>query len=131
MIRFGGSFAPPLSDESLAKYKAIIDGLDSSPVKDAMAVLLNCCNQWWAQPESAGEGKLHSSGVGTVIMLDDPIAVALEPHIPWRNELDMMRTLFETIRPDNQKELRDAAFHLLWHGYELEMGREPLTNDKL
>jgi hypothetical protein len=132
MTRYGGSFAPPLSDELLNSYKTMIDALPASAVKDAMATLHNCCSKWWELPESVGApGKPHPCGVGIIVDLDRPIAEALDEHIPWPHELEAMKGLFEQISPASQKELRDAAHHLLWHAIELERDREPLTNDKL
>ena len=52
--RFGGSFAPALTDSLLADYTALIEALGPSPLRDALRILLNCCNKWWEQPESAG-----------------------------------------------------------------------------
>jgi hypothetical protein len=50
--------------------------------------------------------------------------------VPWRYEIEAMQRLFDGIDPA-EKELRDAAFHLLWFVTELERDREPVTNDKL
>ena len=127
----GGSFAPPLSDDILAAYRALIDALPASPIKDAMLTLHNCCAQWWEQPESTGEGKPHPCGRGCMVALDAPIAAALWDHVPWAEELAMMQALFDGIDPVAQRDLRNAAFHLLWHAKELEMDREPMTADKL
>jgi len=125
--RIGGSFAPPLTDERLAEYRKLIDGLDDSPVKDAMTELLTCCEAWRELPESKGVGTRHPLGP-TVVPLDAEIAKALWEKIPWREELEMMGVLFGKIP---QGELRNAAHHLLWFGVELEQDREPLTNDRL
>jgi hypothetical protein len=129
--RIGGSFAPPLSDETIVHYKSI--ALGASPeVREAMQVLLNCVERWWALPESGPEGsRPHPSGRGTIVPLDDPIAAELEPHIPWKHELEMYQKLFDGIDPVSQRDLRNAAFHVLWHAKELELDREPLTADKL
>lgn len=128
----GGSFAPPLTDESMAAYKSLIDAQPPSAVKDAMATLHNCCGVWWNLPESNGTAtQKHPVGVGLIVKLHDDHAKALEPNIPWDHELDAIQALFETIPNETQKPLRDAAFHLLWHVKELSLGREPLTNDKL
>lgn len=130
--RIGGSFAPPLSDAKLAEYAAMVDSLPPSPVKDHMATLLHCCNQWWELPESNGTRvRAHPVGVGTIVDLHPEIMSKLEPHIPWMEELDMMAGVFEAISAETHKPLRDAAFHLLWHAKELCLDREPLTADKL
>lgn len=127
----GGSFAPPLTEEKFDAYADIINGLDPSPVKDAMNVLFKCCSEWWDLPESTGEAREHGSGIGSIVDLDEPVRVKLDEHIPWAHELDAMARLFDSIDPVRQKELRDAAHLLLWHVRELDLGREPITADKL
>lgn len=132
MGQIGGSFAPPLSDQLIAQYRALIDNLDPrSQIKDAMQKCLKCCEEWWKLPDSSGAGKPHPVGVGTIVDLDKPIADALWEHIPWKEELEGYKAMFDTIDPVGQRDLRNAAHHLLWHAIELEMDREPLTSDKL
>ena len=83
----GGSFAPPLTDELLAKYRTQIDALPvQSAVRDAMEKLYRCCSVWWELPESTGKSKPHQSGRGAIQDLDKPIADALWDHIPWSGE---------------------------------------------
>lgn len=137
----GGSFAPPLTDELLTKYEALISGLDpKSPIREAMGKLLLCCKEWWGLPDSTGGGNLHPSGRGSIISLDESAKKALWEYIPWsrrsmpngeEGELDLMHRLFDGINPVKQKELRDAAYHLLWHVVELDLDREPITLEKL
>lgn len=127
----GGSFAPPLTDELLTKYEALTASA-SAEVKDAMTELLACCRAWWSLPESSPKGRQpHPSGMGVHNPLDQEIADQLDPVIPYARELKSMGDLFDTIDTTSQKELRDAAFHLLWHAKELEIGREPITTDTL
>ena len=142
----GGSFAPPLSDELIAKYEAMIDALSADdPIRDAMTKLLHCCGVWWDLPESKRAGSPHMSGRGSVVPLEHEHKAALFDAIPWshrslprdaqgnptRGELDHMGDLFETISNETRRELRDAAHHLLWHVHELDLDREPITTDKL
>ena len=52
---------------------------------------------------------------------------------PWMRELDLLSTpradgLFDGL-PSG--ELRDMAFHLLWHVKEITLDREPMTRDKV
>jgi hypothetical protein len=129
--RFGGSFAPPLTDEKLAAYKQFADAAADPQIRDAMLVLHNCAAQWWEQPESTGDGRPHPSGRGVIVDLDQPIAAALFDHIPWKDELDVFAARFDGIDAVASKELRDAAFHLLWFARELDLDREPLTANKL
>lgn len=125
----GGSFAPPLSDEQLAAYKALAEST-AGPVGDAMRTLLKCCLNWWNLPESTTVSKLHSSGRGQIVPLDEPIKAALYDDIPWDHELAAIQSLFDGI-PAGHKALRDAAFHCLWVVKELNLDREPITADKL
>lgn len=127
----GGSFAPPLTDALLADYREMINGLPESFVKDILLILLNCCEKWWGLPDSLGAGSPHPVGGGiTMVPLSDENATKLFDHIPWKEELDGMKQILETI-PSSDKKLRDCAFHLLWHVIELEEDREPITIDKL
>lgn len=138
----GGSFAPPLSDDLLAKYRATIDGLDAGPVRDALDTLYKCCAQWWELPESSGDEnggrRAHTSGMGTIVPLDKKLAGDLYDAIPWTHELNAMGGyttdrgqyvpgLFDDLTGD----VRAAAFHLLWHVKELDLDREPITADQL
>jgi hypothetical protein len=130
--RIGGTFAPPLSDELLANYKAMIDALPDSPVKEAMSTLHTCCAKWWELPESDTAPQRHPTGAAIpVVALSADNARVLWDHIPWKEELEMLKGLFERINPRTEQPLRNAAFHLLWHAIELENDREPLTADKL
>jgi hypothetical protein len=143
----GGSFAPPLSDAKLKRYKELITKLPAGPLKDCLSKLYKCCSVWWEIPVSKGAGTPHRSGRGLIVKLDPEVRSALDEHVPWNHELDSMHgfdpvystpRLLDAIDPKEQKELRDAAFHLLWHVKELaigpdegEWGREPITADQL
>jgi hypothetical protein len=69
--------------------------------------------------------------VGVVVPLDDPIAKELYDAIPWEHEIAGIQSLFDSIDRVSQRDLRNAAFHLLWHVKELNLDREPITNDKI
>lgn len=127
--RIGGSFAPPLTDEALAAYEALINKTPRA-LREALTELLTCVKKWWALPVSRSKGKPHPSGRGTVIALEANIAADLEQLIPWKHEIAAIQGLCDEI-PENQRELRHAAFHLLWHVKELDLDREPITNDLL
>ena len=73
----------------------------------------------------------HPSGVGIIIPLEESIATQLFDDIPWDHEIDAIQKLCDEIDNSTQKELRDMAFHLLWHVKELSIDREPMTSDKL
>jgi hypothetical protein len=127
----GGSFAPPLTDDKLSQYAALVAELpEKTRLREALEGLLNCCRQWWELPESTSPGRPHPVGVGLIVDLDDSIAATLWEHIPWDDELAAIQAQLDGIDPANAP-LRDAAFHLLWHVKELASDREPLTADKL
>lgn len=130
--RVGGTFAPPLSESKLNQYEAMIKALpETSQIRDAMTNLLKCCREWWKLPDSTTNPILHNSGKAVVVKLDDAISKALWDFIPWKTELASYGTLFDSIDAVSQADLRNAAYHLLWHVNELELGREPITTDKL
>lgn len=128
--QIGGSFAPPLSDELLDKYQALI-AQSQGAIKDTLTTLLTCCRKWWELPESVGGGNAHPSGRGFIVELDHAIKESLWDLIPWPHEIKAMESLLNTLDPIGQKDLRNAAFHLLWHVKELDLDREPITTDKL
>lgn len=136
---YGGSFAPPLSDDVLAAYQQRIDALPNSPVRDACTALMACCRKWWDLPEPAGTPqRSHPSGRGVIVDLHPDHAADLDDHIPWGHELDALGGekegkpgLFDGIDPVKDRDLRNMAFHLLWHVRELNLGREPMTADKV
>ncbi len=130
-VHVGGSFAPPLDDAKLASYKAMAESLPPSPVRDGMLELHACVSHWWTLPDSKGQKTPHPSGMGAIVKLDAEHQQVLWESIPWEHELAGMAALFEGIHPISEKALRDAAHHLLWHVKELDLGREPITTDKL
>jgi hypothetical protein len=97
--QLGGSFAPPLTDELLAKYKGLIEAMPKdSRVRAALEVAFNCCEKWWDLPTSSMDGAVpHMVGMGIANPLDQPIKDALWDHIPWKDEIVGMASLFDTI----------------------------------
>lgn len=131
-------FAPPLTDELLAKYEGLAAGLATSPLKDALLECLTPVKLWWDLPESKADPDkpklriLHRGEAASVAVrdLEPEFAAALFEAIPWDHEIEGIERLFDAI-PVEQKALRDAAFHLLWHVKELNLDREPLTQAAL
>lgn len=150
-------FAPPLTDELLGRYRELVDGLDPSETKEALASLLACVAAWWALPESTRtDGRRLALQVpvkdaaGQVVydergapvreartIVERPLEAdhvqALFDVTPWMRELNTLSTpagdgLLDALPPG---ELRNAAFHLLWHVKEITLDREPLTQDCL
>lgn len=133
-------FAPPLTDELLADYHALIRDLPEGEIAAAMHACMTACLAWWQIPESQRTDgpkiTLRHQGVTKVITvtpLEDDQVKQLWDAVPWSYECNAIQALFDTLPNDTppQKQLRDAAFHLLWHAKELAHDREPLTADKL
>ena len=130
-------FAPPLTDEQVAGYRTLVDSMPLSAERDAINECLKAVEVWWKLPESTLEAserfRIKHQGKETtfaVIPLEEKHVAELWDLIPYQYEIDAMQKLFDGI-PTEQKELRDVAFHLLWHVIELNNDREPLTQDRL
>lgn len=129
-VRFGGSFAPPLTAEKLAAYRTLAETAEPE-AKDAMQKLLLMAETFQMTGESKLGGTPHPSGRGTVVPLEEAEKERIFDVVPWEKELRMYGQVFETISHETHPDLRNAAFHLLWYGKELCLDREPITNDKL
>lgn len=112
---FGGSFAPPLTDELLARYAAIIAGLD--PKERTTAILREleaCAIAWWNEPESGGNGKPHPVFGSKVAMidLDAEIAARLWDTTPWADDLEAWKPILETL--EAEPHARNQAKLAVW-----------------
>ena len=132
-------FAPPLTDDQLAEYETRIAAVPPGELREALDRLLACVAAWWKLPES----KRRAENVQTINHKGRDVRFGVTPmeadHVqqlwdvtPWMRELDALSTprddgLFDAL----QGELRNAAFHLLWHAKEITLDREPMTLDKL
>jgi hypothetical protein len=128
--QIGGSFAPPLPPERLEEYKALAESADPQTA-DGMRGLIKMLEIFNETPRSREAGRPHPVGRGVIVPLEEAEVKRIWDVAPWREELDMLAGVFDRLDPVAQKALRDAAFHLLWFGYELTMDREPLTADLL
>lgn len=130
--RIGGSFAPPLPPERLRAYRDLADNPETPPpVADALRALAAMVEAYHNLPRRARAAATpHPSGLGQIVLLAQEEVQALWQHVPWPHECEGIQTLFDEIPPE-KKELRDAAFHLLWMAKELTIDREPLTTDSL
>ncbi len=133
------AIAPPLTDALLSKYGSMILALPDSAIRDAMAACMTCCKAWWQLPESDRQNESQRWSVThkgedkviTLVPLRKDHEKLLDEHIPWPHEIAGIQALFDGISNETERDLRDAAFHLLWHVIELNHGREPFTQDKL
>ena len=122
----GGSFAPPITAELLAKYQTLA-GATTPQVKDAMLRLCTMVEVFHRTPESKLEGTPHDSGKGVVVPLEEVEIKRIWDYVPWDYECDAIGVVFDVLTGD----VRNAAYHLLWYARELAMDREPITTDKL
>src|SRR5262245_43177145 len=106
-------FAPPPTRAPLAPYPTAANRPPPSPVKDGMLALLPAVDKWFALPEPTGPPTGAHPVVGAIQNLSADAVAALDDLIPWEHELVGIGDVFETIDPASQKELRDAAHHLL------------------
>jgi hypothetical protein len=128
--RYGGSFAPPLPDDKLSAYETLAVTADEQ-TREAMLKLATMVRKFRETPDSVQPGTPHPSGRGVIVPLEDAEIQRIWDVVPWMEELKMYGQLFEKISATEQRDLRNAAFHLLWFGKELCSDREPITNDKL
>jgi hypothetical protein len=153
-------FAPPLTEDVLAGYRALADDPPADlphrgEVADALRTLLACVERWWGLPASKRtDGPVwyvsHRGRPGAQVKtvqvretpLEDAHVAELWDVTPWMRELDgfggytndrkeYVPGLFDLIPNETHKEVRDAAYHLLWYCKELTLDREPLTRDVL
>ena len=108
------------------------------PVKEEMGDYLRMLRSFRETPDSsaAASGRLSATIGGRsmaceVVPLEDAEVKRIWDLVPWEHECEVTGQVFEKIPADTHKELRNAAFHLLWFGRELCRDREPLTKDKL
>lgn len=128
--RIGGSFAPAITPEVVAQYRQLATETDPK-IQEAIHKLCDMVDRFQETPESTLRGTAHPSGVGLMVPLEDHEVQRMDEHIPWDYELKAYGEMFDTIDPLRQKDLRNAAFHLLWMANELYLDREPMTKDKL
>lgn len=130
-IGFGGSFAPPITDAQIAAYTKLAQADECPPeVRDGMETLLTMVKTFQETGRSKLRGTPHPSGRGMVVKLEPAEMQRIERVVPWKHELDALAKVFEEKIGDKAR--RDAAFHLLWYGYELSVhDREPITTDTL
>lgn len=130
-------FAPALTDAALSKYESVVGSVQDQRLRDALSVCLECVKAWWAIPESKRrDGRrfmiVHKGNLVSYseVPLEEEQVKSLWSSTPWMDELLLIQSLFDDI-PLSNKEIRDCAFHLLWHCKEISLDREPMTVDKL
>lgn len=131
--------APALTEEKLAKWQELINNLQmGSELRDALETLFKCVEAWWNARESTEKHVVAATGAGFVSgpdvrlqKFDGELKDLLFETTPWMKELKLYDDLLESIHPESEKELRDAAFHMLWFAKEICNDREPLTLDRI
>ena len=152
-VKFGGSFAPPLSKGKLATYEKLALECQDRRVKDEMQKLIKMMKKFQETPESPLKGSPHPVGPNAsrggrtpmIVMLEDKEVKRIFEVVPWEDECELVSEIFSKLPSGSSQgpgrkhivtnqtvyDLRNAAFHLLWFARELAADREPLTNDKL
>lgn len=132
MPYFGGSFAPPLPASKLAAYEALATALPLGPARDGMLSLVAMKKKFDETGPSGRAPTIHpATRTPIVTPLEEAEVRRIWDHVPWPAECDMLGKVFDALDPVTQRDVRNAAFHLLWFARELTLDREPITNDKL
>lgn len=127
---FGGSFAPPLTPEKLNSYTELANTANDI-VKEIMLKLIAMIKHFNLTPSSPLVGTEHATKLALIIPLEDKEIERIWDVIPWEYEIDSYSAVCDSISNETHKDLRNAAFHLIWFARELCADREPITNDKL
>lgn len=125
----GGSFAPPMTDHKLTRYRELANECEDARVKEAVLKLADMVEFFQKTPESKEPGKLHPTGKMVVVPLAKAEVERIWDHVPWEYECQALQKLFDEIPV--RSPMRTPAFHLLWYAFELTKDREPLTSDRL
>lgn len=148
----GGSFAPEITAETIAKYKAIAPD-PTTQVGDHFASLLTMVETFIQTPPSSLPAiGPHPSGFGkaAIVPLAEDEKRRIWDVVPWEDELNAIAAVFAKLPPGGHFvaddtapkkrrfvvtdqaafELRGAAHHLLWYGFELTYDREPITKER-
>lgn len=128
--------APALTDETLAKYRETINGVEErTELRDILETLYKCVTEWWNVPVSSAKEVEAVTGTDLTVgpkvklqKLDVGTIMHLWEHVPWMHELLAYEKILEEI---TDKTLRDTTFHLLWHAKEITLDREPVTMDRI
>lgn len=126
----GGSFAPPLPPEKLNSYTELANTA-TPEVKEIMLKLIAMIKHFNLTPSSLLVGTEHATKLALIIPLEDKEIERIWDVVPWEYEIDAYSKVCDAISNETHKQLRDAAFHLIWFARELYADREPITNDKL
>lgn len=99
-------FAPPLTDETIARYESLINSLGSEliAVKDSMKECLDCVKSWWSLPESTRtdvkKWTIQHRGNSVSyneVPLEEKHVEALWDKVPYMHECKAMESLFEEL----------------------------------
>lgn len=125
-----------ITDESLARYRQLIDEMPRSAVRDTLDEFHRAVAKWWELPESTkAEPRLWNTSGGRKLTeqpMDQEIIDELFELVPWPEEMPAKAELInQHFANQPETELKRAAYHLLWYATELSLDREPCTMDKV
>lgn len=129
--RFGGSFAPPIDADTVDRYRVLAEAAGNEMIAGYMRDLCRMVATFQETPKSRKAPKPHPSGVGQIVKLEAAEVDRIFDVVPWPAECDLIGQAFDKLHPVHQRDVRNAAFHLLWYARELAQDREPITTDTL
>lgn len=133
-------FAPELTEEKLARYEQLVNGMTNPEQKQAMQECLHCVKAWWELPESKRDDGdrykvLHrgEEKIVQMVPLEADHVKLLDATTPWMRTLMTLSNSQETGLIDDlpHGELRNAVHHLIWLCKEITLDREPMTQAML
>jgi len=128
-------FAPDITAH-LSGYASIISSQPDGAEKEWCTKLLEMVKFFQLTPKSdlapvstfrsiSPQGK---SSAADIIPLKKEEIDRIFEQVPWQEEIDMLKVMFEKI-PSGA--FRELAHHLLWYAQELCGDREPMTKESL
>lgn len=110
-VRLGGSFAPPINSEQVARYRELAKAAEDPRVRDAVLPLCEMVEIFQKTPDSRLNGQPHPVGEFTdgsgqkrqapaVVPLEESEIKRIWDYVPWDYECDALAVLFEEIEQD-------------------------------
>lgn len=145
-VRFaimGRSFAPPITPQKLAEYRALGESLPTGQVREVILLLCQMVEVFQQTPMSKeppvlapgcpmrvviGENQKGQLVNVYDIPLEQKEVERIWDYVPWPSEIAMYRDLLKTVPPGP---VYEALGYLIWYATELAKDREPMTQDRL
>jgi hypothetical protein len=95
--RFGGSFAPPLTDDLLERYEAAAAKAPRME-KETLEGLIQMARTFRETGPSKLKAHPHPAGVGTLTKLEQEEVDRIDPVVPWQHEVDALKAMAEKVQ---------------------------------